>query len=141
MTMVVLLSINAGTAVVLAVLILIVVLAVKNSVGHLKGEGGCCGGGASCSSRPEPKELDGPVIGKKLVKISGMHCENCRNLIERAVNRLDGASCLVDLKKGTAEVSYDREIDDNMLRLSIENLDFKVEEIIQLPGQNPAGMQ
>ena len=127
--MTVLLSINASTAVVLAVLILIVVLAVKNSVGHLKGKGGCCGGGGSCSSRPELKELDGPVIGKKIVKISGMHCENCRNSIERAVNRLDGASCRVDLKSGTAEVSYDRELDANLLRLAIENLDFKVEEI------------
>ncbi len=127
------LSINPGTAVVLGILIGFVVLAVKSSVKHLKGEGGCCGGGGSCSARPEPKELDGPVICKKIVKISGMHCENCRNSIERAVNKIDGASCRVDLKKGAAEVLLDREVSDEALRFAIERLDFKVQEIKEEP--------
>ncbi|MBP3238570.1 MAG: heavy-metal-associated domain-containing protein [Lachnospiraceae bacterium] len=127
------LSINPGTAVVLGILIGFVVLAVKSSVKHLKGEGGCCGGGGSCSERPEPKELDGPVICKKIVKISGMHCENCRNSIERAVNKIDGASCRVDLKKGAAEVLLDREVSDEALRFAIERLDFKVQEIKEEP--------
>ena len=88
---------NMSTFIVLAVVIVIAALALKNSIGHFKGEGGCCGGGETIL--PDHKELDGPKIGEKTVHIEGMHCENCKRRVERAINRIDGAVGKVNLKK------------------------------------------
>lgn len=114
-----------GTAIVVAVIVIIAFFAFRSSRKHIKGEGGCCGGGGGTIADP-PKELDHPAIGKKIVHIEGMHCENCKNSVERHVNKLEGASCKVDLKKKIATVSYDRPLDDARLRKVIELLDFTV---------------
>ena len=118
---------NASTIGIIAVLAVIVVFALRASLKHMKGDGGCCGGGGILVE-PE-KKLDGPVLGKKVIQIEGMHCENCKNSVERAVNQIDGASCQVNLKKNLAVVSYDRELEDAALRRAIEWLDFKVTDI------------
>ena len=91
----------------------------------MKGESGCCGGGGETVAE-EKKVLDNPVIAVKTVDIEGMHCENCKNSIERSVNKIDGASCQVNLKKKQATIEVDREIDDADIRIAIERLDFKV---------------
>ena len=104
-----------GTAIIIGILAIIVVIAVISSVKHMKGEGGCCGGGGDTVAE-EKKTLDN----------EGMHCENCKNSIERSVNKIDGASCQVNLKKKQATIEVDREIDDADIRIAIERLDFKV---------------
>ena len=91
-----------GTAVILVVLVIIVVFAVRSGIKHGKGEGGCCGGGSSV--KEEKKVLTGDIIATKIVSIEGMHCENCKNSIEHQINRIDGASCEVNLKKKTAVI-------------------------------------
>ena len=49
--------------------------ALKSSIKHFKGESPCCGGGGGSISVDIPqKTLDHPILGKKIVKISGMHC-------------------------------------------------------------------
>ena len=118
---------NASTLIVLLIVIVIAVFALKNSIGHFKGEGGCCGGGETIL--PDNKELAGPKIGEKTVHIEGMHCENCKNRGERAINRIDGAVGKVNLKKKTALVSFDRDISDEEIRKAVEDLDYKVVKI------------
>ena len=113
-----------GTAVILVVLVIVVIFAVKSGIQHGKGEGGCCGGGGSI--KEDKKVLTGDIIATKIVTIDGMHCENCKNSIERSVNKIDGASCQVNLKKKQATIEVDREIDDADIRIAIERLDFKV---------------
>ncbi len=108
----------------IVVLILIVALAVSGSIKHFKGEGGCCGGSSVVKERD--KKLNNPVIGKRTFFVEGMHCENCRNRVKRAINSIDGASCKVNLKKGRVDIEYDREIDDGVFIKAIENLDFHV---------------
>ena len=103
-----------GTAIIIGILAIIVVIAVISSVKHMKGVA------------EEKKTLDNPVIAVKTVDIEGMHCENCKNSIERSVNKIDGASCQVNLKKKQATIEVDREIDDADIRIAIERLDFKV---------------
>ncbi len=105
-------------------LILIVALAISGSIKHFKGEGGCCGG--SSVVKEKDKKLNNPVIGKRTFFVEGMHCENCRNRVKRAINSIDGASCKVNLKKGRVDIEYDREIDDDVFIKAIENLDFHV---------------
>ena len=58
---------NASTLIVLLIIIVIAAFALKSSIGHFKGEGGCCGGGGTIL--PDEKELAGPKIGEKTVHI------------------------------------------------------------------------
>jgi copper chaperone CopZ len=117
---------NTATYVIIAVIAVIVFFAIRSTAKHMKGQGGCCGGGEEISAAEDTKVLENPMIGQKVVHIEGMHCENCKNSVERSVNRLDGAACRVDLKHNLAEVSYDRPLDENALRFAIERLDFQV---------------
>ena len=45
------------------------------------------------------------IIGQKRVQIEGMTCEHCKNRVENALNRLEGVSAKVNLKKKTADLS------------------------------------
>ena len=118
-------AMNAATIIIILVVAAVVFFAIRSSAKHMKGEGGCCGGGSDVIVE-EKKTLENPVIGKKIVHIDGMHCENCKNSVERHVNKIDGAACEVNLKQNLAVVSYDRPIDENRLRRTIELLDFRV---------------
>ncbi len=114
-----------GTIIVIAVIVVIALFAARSSMKHFKGEGGCCGGGGEMIIE-EHKDLEGPKLGEITVKIDGMHCENCKNRVERAINRIDGASAVVNLKKKIAVVSYDREIKDEDIRRIIAEQDYTV---------------
>ncbi|WP_026510683.1 MULTISPECIES: heavy-metal-associated domain-containing protein [unclassified Butyrivibrio] len=105
-------------------LVIILAIALRGTIKHFKGEGGCCGGGSTV--RESDKKLDGPVIKSKVFKIDGMHCENCTDRVKRAINRIDGVSAKLNLRKKEAVVQYDREVDDAVLINAIEALDYKV---------------
>ena len=112
--------------VLIIILIAVVVLAAVSGAKHFKGQGGCCGGGGEL--RPEHKKLDGPVTPvteEKIISIDGMSCENCRNRVERAINKIDGASARVNLRKKEAVVSLDRKIDDETLKNAVESAGYK----------------
>ncbi len=117
----------AATIIIIAVLAVIVFFAVRSSTKHFKGDGGCCGGGSG--SIEDEKTLEGKKLGEKIVHIEGMHCDNCKNKAQRALNTIDGASAKVNLGKKQAVVSYDRDLDDEEIRRVIENVDFTVTEI------------
>ena len=93
-----------------------------------RGKNGCCGG--SVPKVPD-KKLDGPKIGEKVVVIEGMHCENCKNSVERQINRIDGAAAKVNLKKNFAVVSMSRQVTDEELIRAVERADFKVVSITE----------
>ena len=81
------------------------------------------------AEKREEKALDGPVIGKKTIKISGMHCENCVNNVTRAINKIDGAYAQVYLSNSSAVVSYDREVSELALMQAVEEAGFEVTNI------------
>ena len=111
-------------AIVLIVAVLIV-LAARGSVKHFKGEGPCCGGGSAAKSGE--KVLNGPVMKRRTLKIEGMHCQNCAERVRRAINSVDGAAAeFVDHKSGIADVKFDRNTDDFLVRKAIENAGYKV---------------
>lgn len=113
--------------IIIVILLLLVAYGVSATLKHFKGEGGCCGGGNKTVR--EVKRLAEPKIGEKELRIEGMHCENCRNAVERAVNRLDGAACTVNLRKKIAIVSYSQPVDDEKLKEVIEKAGFQVVSI------------
>lgn len=114
-----------STFIIVVVLIVIAVFAFRGSRAHLKGEGGCCGGGGDVV--PEDiKKLSGPVVARKVIHIEGMHCDNCKNSVQRQLNKLEGVSGEVDLKKKSALVSMDREVEEADLRIAVERLGYRV---------------
>jgi copper chaperone CopZ len=112
-----------GTVIVVAILILIAFFAVKSSLAHFRGEGGCCGGG---SVPKQKKRLDGEKVAEKIVHIEGMHCKNCKNTVEKKLNEIGGAAAKVSLKKKQAVVAMSRMISDEELRTAVEKADFQV---------------
>lgn len=113
-----------GTAIVLVIVIVIAVFAARSSFKHMKGEGGCCGGGSD--NKPDKKVLDGEKIGEKIIHIEGMHCDHCKNSVEKSINQIDGAVAKVNLRKNIAVVFVDREIDEEDLELAVRRVGFKV---------------
>lgn len=118
---------------VIIVLILVVLLsfAVKSSIRHFKGEGACCGGGSGTvkTKKPKKKKLDGPVVAKRTVEISGMHCQNCANSVSRALNGIDGVAARVNLHANRAEVLMDRMVDEDELKHAVEEAGYGVVDI------------
>ncbi len=111
-----------------AIVVLIIAVGVLFGVRELirRGKGGCCG--CSVPKTPE-KKLEGEKVGEKIVTIEGMHCENCKNSVEREINRIDGAVAKVNLRKHTARVSMSRMVEDEELIRAVERADFKVVKI------------
>ena len=85
-----------------------------------------CPAGGSCSGKMKKKKLAGPVIGKKVLQISGMHCQHCVMNVTRMLDQIDGVRAKVDLNKGRAVVSYDRKVDDSVLKNAVEKIGYQV---------------
>ena len=119
-----------GNLIVIVILAVIVAFALRNTVKHLKGQGDCCGGGGEkIPVFEEEKKLQGPVIGTRTLHIEGMHCDRCKARVERAINHIEGASARVDLKKGIALVSLDREVPQEQLVNAVTLQDYKVTSV------------
>ena len=72
------------------------------------------------------RRLNQPKLRELVVHIDGMHCQNCKNRIEKHLDELDGVVAKVNLNKKQAVVSIYRGIDDSVIRDVIEGLDFTV---------------
>ena len=117
---------------IIVVLIVVILLgfALKGSIKHFKGDSPCCGGGGGTVVLDIPdKKLDKPVLGKKVLKISGMHCEHCVKAVTEAINKVDGASAKVKLSENEAVVSYDRELDEEQLKRIVKDVGYRVVSI------------
>lgn len=112
--------------IIIGILLVVVVIALRSTVKHFKGEGGCCGGGSEVRIKKKLKHVE----KKKTVRIEGMHCENCKNRVESRLNELAGVSASVNLKAKTAIVSMEKEVSNEKLREVITKAGYEVVEII-----------
>ena len=117
--------------IIILVVVMILIFALKGSIRHFRGEGACCGGGSGSvkTKKAKKKTLDGPVTGQRTIRISGMHFRNCANSVTNALNAIDGVSAKVSLKDNTAEVSFDRTVDDADLKQAVKKAGFEVVSI------------
>ena len=116
-------------AIILLIVVVLLIFAAKGALKHFRGEGSCCGGGSGSGKAAGTKTLDGPVIGRRTIKISGMHCQNCVNSVTNALNAIDGVVAKVNLKEGSAEVSYDRTNTRSSVKRAVEQAGFEVVSI------------
>ena len=87
-----------------------------------------CPAGGSCpgSKKMKKKKLEGRVIGRKTMTISGMSCEHCVMNVTEVLNRTDGVRAEVSLSRGIARISYDREVGDDVLKNAVEKIGYHV---------------
>ena len=79
----------------------------------------------------EVKNMFGKNQIKKTIKIEGMHCEHCAKKVENALSELDNVKkAKVNLKKQEASIVLEKEIDNKVITEAIENIDFKVTDIL-----------
>ena len=91
---------------------------------------GCPAGGSCPSSGKMPKKkLAGPVVEKRTMEIEGMSCAHCAASVGAALDKIDGVSANVNLSKGRAVISCDREIRDDVLKNAVERIEYKVVRI------------
>ena len=112
--------VNAG------IVIILIIIGIRSSVKHFKGEGGCCGGGSSVKVKRKKLKR---VVKQRIVIIEGMTCEHCQARVESKLNALDGVSARVNLKRKTAVVSMEKEVEDEEIKKAIENAGYEVIEI------------
>ena len=64
---------------------------------------------------------------KKVMKIEGMMCGHCEASVKKALESLDQVDqALVSHEKGTAEVILHAEIDNAVLKKTVEDKDYTV---------------
>lgn len=114
-----------GNAIIIGILLVIGFLAIRSSVKHFKGEGGCCGGG----SVPKQKKVIKNARYHKELQLEGLHCENCKNSVEKAINAVDGAAARVDLKKQLARVDLEHEVSDQVLTEAVVKAGYRVKAV------------
>ena len=117
------------TIIIIAVIIIIAAIGLRETIKHSKGEGACCGGGAMKEDEEPSAVLDGEIIMKATVHIDGMHCMNCKNSVTRSLQKLGGVSAKVDLNDNAAYITATREVSDEEITFAIDRLDFKVTSI------------
>lgn len=119
--------------IIIIILLLLVGGAVRYMIKAKKNGARCigCSAGGCCSGvkKTAEKKLEAPIIGRKIIQISGMHCAHCVDSVTENLNQIEGVRARVDLSKGCAEVFYDREIQEDMLRHAVENAGFSVVSI------------
>lgn len=113
-----------GNFIIVGILAVVILMGLRSSIKHFKGEGGCCGG----STTVKKKKLKN-IIATKTVIIDGMSCEHCRNRVEQSINDIDGAAAKVNLKKKQAVVSLEKAVSDEQIRAAIEKAGYKAAEI------------
>lgn len=114
------------TILIIAIIAALVIVGLKETIKHSKGEGACCGGGAMKEDEETTVQLTGEIVTRADVHIDGMYCMNCKNSVTRSLQKMSGVSADVDLKHGVAHVEATRELSDEEITFAIERLDFKV---------------
>lgn len=117
------------TILIVAVIAVLVIAGLKETIKHAKGEGACCGGGNTASDEEPTVILSGKIVTRMNVYIDGMHCMNCKNSVTRSLQKFDQVSAKVDLKKNMAYVESTRNVGDDEITFAIERLDFNVTRI------------
>lgn len=101
-------------------------VAAKHIYKLFKGETSCCGTEAP---RVPEKKLSGPIVGEKVVKISGMTCGNCKNRVEMLLEDIDGAAAQVNLHRNQATVKMTRDVSDDEIKTALAGSGYEVVSI------------
>lgn len=69
---------------------------------------------------------------KKIYKVEGMMCKNCRRHVEEALNSMDGVKAVVTLNPPQAEIEFvdkERSLEELQVFVSEEAGNYKLSEV------------
>lgn len=67
---------------------------------------------------------------KKIIKIEGMSCNHCKMSVEDALKKIDGVQNVsVNLEEKTAIIEIEKELDNQQIINTIDEIGFDVIEI------------
>lgn len=67
---------------------------------------------------------------QKVITVNGMHCEHCQKRVENALSNLrEIKSVAINLENKKVIIVLKKEIEDEKIRQTIENLGYSVESI------------
>ncbi len=69
-------------------------------------------------------------MANKRIRIDGMVCDNCAARVANALNSLESVNAKVNRSRGEAVVKLGKSIEDEELKATVENLGYKVVEIL-----------
>ena len=110
--------------IIVVVLAAVILIGLRGTLKHFRGEGSCCGGGSTVKLKK--KKLSGQIVDRKEIHIEGMHCINCQNRVMEALNGIEGLSASVNYKKNSAKLEMERQISDSEIREAVEHAGYKV---------------
>ena len=71
---------------------------------------------------------------RRTLRIEGMMCEHCEAHVKEALEAIDGVEYAeADYKKGTAEVTLTKDVDNNLMKAAVEKEDY---EVLSIDGGN-----
>lgn len=72
-------------------------------------------------------EIEGGTVMEKELKVNGMMCVNCQKHVHDALAAMAGvSSVVVNLEKGTAKVTADRDIPQDEFKKVIEEAGYEL---------------
>ncbi len=77
----------------------------------------------------ECTEIKEETTMTKTMKIEGMMCTHCSGRVEKVLNALEGVTATVDLQAGTAAVTCEASVTDELLRKTVEDAGYDVVSI------------
>ena len=77
----------------------------------------------------EHTEIKEETTMTKTMKIEGMMCTHCSGRVEKVLNALEGVTATVDLQAGTAAVTCEASVTDELLRKTVEDAGYDVVSI------------
>ena len=78
---------------------------------------------------PAYTEIKEESTMSKTMKIEGMMCPHCSGRVEKVLNALDGVTATVDLHGGTASITCEASVTDELLRKTVEDAGYDVVSI------------
>lgn len=66
----------------------------------------------------------------KQIKVKGMICEGCEKRVENVLKEIEGIQeVIANHISGIVEIKADKEIEKEIIKEKVEDLDFEVEEL------------
>ena len=103
-----------GTAVILAILAVVVFIGIRSTV--KRATSGCCGNGGEKIRRIKPSDPDRSHYPYEIeLTVDGMMCSGCETKVSNALNQLNGVYAKADHSAGVVNVLLKQKLDEKDL--------------------------
>lgn len=110
-----------GTAVILAILVIVVFIGIRSTV--KRAAGGCCGVGCEKIRRIRPSDPDrSHYLYEIELTVDGMMCEGCETRVSNALNQLNGVFAEADHSTGVVKVLLKEKVNESELENAINKI-------------------